>query len=176
METGTPRGHSMVILIQQPAKMRTDELDQLGPVKKPISTPASQLIGRKYIDEADGIDCMGIWECSPGRWERTIMQEEFAHFITGSATFIPPDGAPIEIKAGDTVWFPANTRGVWEIKEDVRKVYVVIDRPGAFKRFRLWLRSLLDPYAVKQQAQPAAVAAAAGVTVLAKALSEGSFT
>jgi len=148
----------MVILISQPAKMRADELDQLGPVKKPISTPASRLIGRKYIDEANGIDCMGIWECSPGRWERTIMQEEFAHFITGSATFIPPEGDPIEIKAGDTVWFPANSRGIWEIKEDVRKVYVVIDRPGAFKRFRNWIRSLLDPHAAKARTLPAAAA------------------
>jgi len=163
----------MVILIQQPAKMRADELDQLGPVKKPISTPASQLTGRKYIDDADGIDCMGIWECSPGRWERTIMQEEFAHFITGSATFIPPDGEQIEIKAGDTIWFPANSRGVWEIKENVRKVYVVIDRPGAFKRFRKWIRSLLDPHAAGKRALPI-VAAPAGTAILAKTLSDGS--
>jgi uncharacterized cupin superfamily protein len=161
-----------MILISQAAKMQANDLDQLGPVKKPISTPASRLIGRKYIDEAGGIDCMGIWECSPGRWERTIMQEEFAHFITGSATFIPPEGEPIEIVAGDTVWFPANSRGIWDIKEDVRKVYVVIDRPGAFKRFRNWIRSLLDPHADKSQAQPA-VTRPVGAAALVKTLADG---
>jgi uncharacterized cupin superfamily protein len=133
----------MAIVISQPASIPGDKLDQLGPVQKPLSTPASRLIGRKYIDEADGIDCMGIWECSPGIWERTIMQEEFAHFISGSATFIPEDGEPIELKAGDTIWFPKNSRGVWKITENVRKVYVVIDRPGVFKQIRAWLRDLL---------------------------------
>lgn len=145
----------MVILISQAAKIHDEELDQLGPVKKPLSLPAARLIGRRYIDENAGIDSMGIWECSPGRWQRTIMQEEFAHFIKGSATFIPTDGEPIEIKAGDTIWFPANTGGVWDIKEDVRKVYVVIDRPTAFRRFKTWLRSLLVLRGMKPRALPA---------------------
>ena len=120
--------------------MRAEDLEQQGPVKKPVSFPASRLIGRKYIDEADGIDCMGIWECSPGRWQRTIMQEEFAHFLCGSATFFPEDGEPVDIGAGDTVWFPRNSRGTWEIREDVRKVYVVIDRPGPWRRLRAALK------------------------------------
>ena len=145
----------MVILISQAAKMRREELDELGPVKKPLSDPPSRLIGRKCIDEADGIDCMGIWECSPGRWQRTIMQEEFAHFVSGSATFLPEHGEPIEIKAGDTVWFPANSRGVWVITENVRKVYVVIDRPSALKRFKNWLKTLLDPHGADAQPAPA---------------------
>jgi len=139
----------MVIHISQAATMRSEDLDRLGPVKKPLSEPASRLTGRKYIDEAEGIDCMGIWECSPGRWQRTIMHEEFAHFVTGSATFIPEEGEPVEIRAGDTVWFPRNSRGVWEIHEDVRKVYVVIDRPSLWRRLRAALRSgflSLDPH------------------------------
>ena len=81
----------MAILISQPADIPSHELDQLGPVKVPLSWPAAALIGRKYIDEIPGIDSMGIWECSPGRWQRTIMQEEFAHFLKGSARFIPTD-------------------------------------------------------------------------------------
>src|ERR1700742_3781259 len=119
----------MVILISQAAAIPRDELDNLGPVKKPISKPAAALVGKKYIDESPGIDSMGIWECSPGRWQRTVMQEEFAHFVSGSARFIPTNGEAIEIRAGDTVWFAANTAGIWEIEEEVRKVYVIIDRP-----------------------------------------------
>lgn len=133
----------MAILISQAAAIRKEDLDQLGPVKIPLSSPASLLIGRKYLDEAPGIDSMGIWECSPGRWQRTIMEEEFAHFIKGSARFIPPEGDPIDIRAGDTVWFPANSKGVWEITEDVRKVYVVIDRPGILKRSKARIRKIL---------------------------------
>ena len=130
----------MAILIRQPAAIPSDELDQLGPVKQPLTFPPSALVGKKFIDEIPGIDSMGIWECSPGRWQRTIMQEEFAHFIKGSARFIPDHGEPIDIHAGDSIWFPANSGGVWEISEDVRKVYVIIDRPTPWTRFKSALK------------------------------------
>lgn len=134
----------MAIVISQPANMAKDNLDKLGPVKAPISMPPAQLVGRKYLDNAPGVNCMGIWECSPGRWIRTIMEEEFAHFISGSATFIPEKGEPITLRAGDSIWFPANSRGVWEITEDVRKVYVVIDRPGFVKSIKSKIKKLLS--------------------------------
>ena|SRR5215471_15617439 len=164
----------MAILISQPADIRKEDLDQLGPVKKPLDGPTARLIGKKFIDDMPGIDSMGIWECSPGRWQRTIMQEEFAHFLTGSATFIPADGDPIEIKAGDSIWFPANSRGVWEINEDVRKVYVVIDRPSAWKRFKGRIKSLL---ASRKMPTPALslVSTPIGATLLSDALVDGRF-
>src|SRR3954451_2001460 len=109
----------MTILIPQAAAIPKEDLDLLGGVKIPLSEPAAVLMGKKYIDETPGIDSMGIWECSPGRWQRTIMQEEFAHFIKGSARFIPDEGEPIDIYAGDPIWFPANSTGVWEITEEV---------------------------------------------------------
>ncbi|HEY1961060.1 MAG TPA: cupin domain-containing protein [Rhizomicrobium sp.] len=133
----------MAIIIRQPAAIAGHELDQLGPVKEPLSFPPSILIGKKFIDEIPGIDSMGIWECSPGRWQRTIVQEEFAHFIKGSARFIPEDGEPLDIHAGDSIWFPENTLGVWEITEDVRKVYVVIARPTAWTRFKSALKTVV---------------------------------
>lgn len=134
----------MAILISKAATMPRENLDELGAVKKPLSWPVAALTGKKYLDEAPGIDSMGIWECSPGRWERTIMQEEFAHFVKGSARFIPAQGAPIDIEAGDTVWFPANSRGIWEIREDVRKVYVIIDRPNLWRKFKHSLKALFE--------------------------------
>jgi uncharacterized cupin superfamily protein len=133
----------VAILITQAASIRKEDLDPLGPVKIPLSAPAAMLVGRKYLDNAPGIDSMGIWQCSPGRWQRTIMEEEFAHFVSGSARFVPEGGAPIDIRAGDTIWFPANSRGVWEISEDVRKVYVIIDRPSLVKRLKSRIKSLL---------------------------------
>jgi uncharacterized cupin superfamily protein len=145
----------MTIVISQPASMSKEELDGLGPVKAPISLPAAELVGRKYLDNAPGIDGMGIWECSPGRWTRTIMQEEFAHFIKGSARFIPEDGSPpINLKAGDTIWFPKNSRGIWEITEDVRKVYVIIDRPSLLKRAKARLKTFFMAWGIKKPARP----------------------
>jgi uncharacterized cupin superfamily protein len=135
----------MTIVIRQAASMAKEDLDQLGEVKVPLSSPAALLVGRKYLNDVPGIDSMGIWECSPGRWQRTIMEEEFAHFINGSARFVPEDGSdPIDLRAGDTIWFPANSRGVWEISEDVRKVYVIIDRPNILKRAKAWAKQMLS--------------------------------
>lgn len=149
----------MAILISQPAAIRKEDLDALGPVKMPLSSPAAQLVGRKFLNDVPGIDSMGIWECSPGRWQRTIMEEEFAHFICGSARFVPDEGAPIDIKAGDTIWFPANSRGVWEISEDVRKVYVIIDRPGILKILKTRIKALLAAWGFRPDAPSAAMRA-----------------
>jgi hypothetical protein len=98
---------------------------------------------------------MGIWECSPGRWQRTIMQEEFAHFVKGSARFIPAGGEPIDIRVGDTIWFPANSAGVWEITEDVRKVYVIIDRPTVWSKLKLSLKTIFRRWLGIPSALPA---------------------
>ena len=133
----------MVIFIRQAATIAPDDLDQLGPVLKPLSSPPSRLIGRRYLNDSPGVDSMGIWECSPGHWRRTVMQEEFAHFITGSARFTPDDGEPIDVRAGDTIWFPANSNGVWDIIEHVRKVYVIIDRPSFAKRCKARAKAIL---------------------------------
>ena len=134
----------MTILIRQAASIAKHDLDDLGPVPIPLSAQVSRLTGRKYLNDAPGIDSMGIWECSPGRWKRTIMEEEFAHFITGSARFVPERGEPIDIRAGDTIWFPRNSRGVWEISENVRKVYVIIDRPNFVKRMKARIKNMLS--------------------------------
>ena len=134
----------MVIHIRQAASIPKENLDHLGQVEAPLSSWAAQLSGKRYLNDAGGVVGMGIWECSPGRWKRTIREEEFAHFVSGSARFIPENGEAIDIRAGDTIWFPADTRGVWEITESVRKVYVVIARPGLVRSARKWISRQLS--------------------------------
>jgi uncharacterized cupin superfamily protein len=128
----------MVIHIRQAASIPKENLDSLGQVEIPLGAWAAQLSGKRYLNDTGGVVSMGVWECSPGRWQRTIKEEEFAHFVAGSARFIPENGEPIDIKAGDTMWFPANSRGVWEISENVRKVYVVLAKPNLVRSVRKW--------------------------------------
>jgi uncharacterized cupin superfamily protein len=116
----------MAILIRQAAGIPRACLDRLGTVEIPLTEPPAQLRGERYEVRQKGARMFGVWECSPGRWRRTIMEEEFAHFVSGSARFVPDEGEPIEIRAGDTIWFPPNSCGVWEITEDVRKVYIIV--------------------------------------------------
>jgi len=99
-------------------------LDEHNPVAVPLSEPAA-ITSVTCVEHDDGVET-GIWECTPGRWRRQIVQQEFCHFIAGRCTFIPDVGEPIEIKAGDALMLPANTTGVWDIQETLRKTYVLI--------------------------------------------------
>lgn len=90
------------------------------PLGEPVASVAA--VGE---ERDDGVEA-GVWECSPGRWRRQIVQQEFCHFIAGRCTFTPDGGEPIDIQAGDALVFPANTTGIWDVQETVRKTYLLM--------------------------------------------------
>jgi uncharacterized cupin superfamily protein len=89
----------------------------------PIGTPVAQLRGRVISSNPDGSEA-GVWECSPGTWVRQVMDAEIATFFSGHAVFTPEGGEAFDILPGDVVFFPANSKGVWEIRETTRKSYL----------------------------------------------------
>src|SRR5574343_2106957 len=95
-----------------------------NPVAVPLGEPLA-VTSTTSVERSDGVET-GVWECTPGRWRRQIVQQEFCHFIAGRCTFTPDGGEPIEIRAGDALMMPANTTGIWDIQETVRKTYVLI--------------------------------------------------
>lgn len=99
-------------------------LDESNPVAVPLSEPLA-VASTTSVERSDGVET-GVWECTPGRWRRQIVQQEFCHFIAGRCTFTPDGGEPIEIAAGDALMLPANTLGIWDIQETLRKTYVLI--------------------------------------------------
>ncbi|WP_082720832.1 cupin domain-containing protein [Burkholderia sp. ABCPW 14] len=76
--------------------------------------------------EGAGDNQTGLWECSPGRFERQLANAEAMHILSGACTLTPAGGQPIENRAGDTLFFPADTVGVWQIRETLRMVYVAM--------------------------------------------------
>ncbi|SCX44346.1 hypothetical protein SAMN03159507_00650 [Pseudomonas sp. NFACC32-1] len=99
-------------------------LGQAHPVAVPLGEPVAH-VSSNAVERTDGVEA-GVWECTPGRWQRQIVQQEFCHFIQGRCTFTPDEGTPIDIQAGDALMFPANTTGIWDVQETVRKSYVLI--------------------------------------------------
>ncbi|MBB3359881.1 MULTISPECIES: cupin domain-containing protein [unclassified Novosphingobium] len=97
------------------------------PVPAPLGDPVSIVRSASLTSSARATNRIGVWECSPGRWRRQIVQAEFCHFLEGRATFTPDTGEAIEIKAGDVVHFPENSLGVWDIHETSRKIFMVFD-------------------------------------------------
>lgn len=110
------------IRLASPEKLPSDQLADWGPAKVPVGSVIARIRG----SESGTRDRVGVWECTPGRWRRQVMEREFAHFLSGRARFIPDRGDPFDICAGDAVWFPADTTGTWEITETLRKTYVIL--------------------------------------------------
>ena len=98
-------------------------------VGAPVGMPVPQ--ARTAADQELPWADVGIWECSPGRMERQIAEAEYTYFISGKARFTPEGGDTIEIRAGDSMFFPAHTKGVWEVDETLRKSYVVFRNSAA---------------------------------------------
>lgn len=104
------------------------QLQDWGAVAVPLSTPACALRGLEVrMGGRPGSD-MGLWECAPGRFQRQVASGEVMHILAGAGCFVPEaaDAAPVEFRAGDTLFFPPDTRGAWEIRETVRKLYVMV--------------------------------------------------
>jgi len=93
----------------------------------PVKTPVGEIVALNSMaqfQKIDNIDAqIGIWECEPGKLRRYMPQREFSYILSGWCIFTPENGEPVELRAGDSVTFPANCQGVWEIKEKLRKVF-----------------------------------------------------
>ncbi len=114
----------MPIISFQPANL-LENLPEPTPVKVPIGEPVAETRTTSFQGEA--ASRAGVWECSPGVWRRQILQAEFCTFLEGEAVFEPDEGEPVRIKAGDAVYFPANSGGIWRIEKTLRKVFIVFD-------------------------------------------------
>ncbi len=108
-------------IIRQSAS--TTLLDR-GDVSRALTQPPARLSGMD-LERTEAFRS-GVWECTPGKYERYVPEAEVMQILAGACVFTPTGGEPIQIKAGDTLFFPANTNGIWEIQQTMRKVYVVL--------------------------------------------------
>lgn len=90
------------------------------PGTKPIQVSGVQ----KVIKGSEAIDT-GIFECSAGTYRRSVKQAEVMHFLAGHGRFTADGEETVHFTSGDTLFFEANTEGLWEVEEAMRKVYVI---------------------------------------------------
>jgi uncharacterized cupin superfamily protein len=128
------------VRLADPLTIPSSQLEDWGPVKEPEGERIGQVRGREHVLVSGGVIRVGVWECSPGRWRRQVMEHEFAHFVAGRARFIPDQGEPFDINSGDAVWFPADTTGIWDITETLRKTYVIVAARGKVWKLYTLLR------------------------------------
>lgn len=68
----------------------------------------------------------GTWECEPGKLQLDLDITEFCHLLKGHWILTSESGQVTEIRAGDSWVFPRGWKGVAEVVETVRKVYMVV--------------------------------------------------
>lgn len=76
-------------------------------------------------DTKNGITS-GTWECEPGksRWEFTT-RGEVVQIIAGRMTVTQDGEEPVELVAGSTAIYPIGWKGIWEVHDTIRKVFVI---------------------------------------------------
>jgi len=72
----------------------------------------------------------GLWACEPGAWRIAFAEgkDEFFHVIAGRIRITDAEGITREFGPGDACIIPAGFTGLFEVIEQVRKHYVIIDR------------------------------------------------
>ena len=68
---------------------------------------------------------IGLWICTPGTWECHVTRDEFCHFLEGHCTYTHESGEVIDIATETAAYFPAGWKGICQVHETVRKVYMV---------------------------------------------------
>lgn len=71
---------------------------------------------------ADGKQCMGVWECTPGLFDWTHT-DETCTVLQGKVTITLEGGKTIELAKGDVAFFPEGTKTRWHVHETVRKSF-----------------------------------------------------
>lgn len=97
-----------------------------GMPSRPLTAPPCSFSGIDVDLAGAGDNRTGLWECTPGRFERQLAEAEVMHILAGECSFTPTGGEAVQIRAGDTLFFPANTTGVWDVRKTLRKVFVVM--------------------------------------------------
>lgn len=116
------------------ASTLTEEELSAKPLAPPTATPLDGPIvtrGRVFYTSENPSITFGTWECEPGRsrWE-FLDRGETIHVLSGRMSVQEDGGPALELAAGDSAVFPLGWRGVWQVHETLRKVYVIY-RPAA---------------------------------------------
>lgn len=75
--------------------------------------------------DGDGRAESGLWVCSPGTWRCHVTSDEYCHFIAGRATYTHQTGEVIEIEPDTAAFFAKDWKGVCQVHQTIRKVYMI---------------------------------------------------
>ena len=89
-----------------------------------------QASGRQDLGGPDSKHRLGIWRCTAGAFECTERGDELQTIMTGRLRIVQADGSVQVFGPGDSFFTRKGERIVWDIIEDVTKVFFTYDRDG----------------------------------------------
>lgn len=120
MSTESPATAVATILVSDPTSI---ELENWGPLPEATGAPMATAGITLWTGE-NGAE-VGLWKCAPGpsRWLQE--ENEFITVITGRMTVTEDGGESYEVKAGESAFFPKGWSGVWDLHEEILKVFAI---------------------------------------------------
>ena len=79
--------------------------------------------GRLDYGGNDAGSRLGIWSCTEGAFECTELGDELQTILSGRLILTRAGGDSIECGPGDTIFTRRGERVVWDIREEVTKVF-----------------------------------------------------
>ena len=90
--------------------------------------------GRLDDGSNEGRHRQGIWACTEGAFECTELGDELQTIISGRLTLTRQGAESIDCGPGDSVYTRKGERVIWDIKQDVTKVFLTCNlhrNPGS---------------------------------------------
>lgn len=107
------------------------DLDRLGPAEETVPLPERIVSGDprhltwNLESLPDGAQFAGIWESSLGAWRVDYEEWEFCTLLAGVSILHEDGEPPVRLEAGDTFILRPGFKGIWEVVETTRKLYVI---------------------------------------------------
>ena len=86
--------------------------------------------GRLDVGTLGGAHRMGIWACTAGAFECIERGDELQTILEGRLRIVHEDGTTHEFGPGDSFFSRKGERVVWDVLEDMKKVFFTHDRDG----------------------------------------------
>lgn len=78
----------------------------------------------RLAQSADGTSSVVAWSCTAGRFRWCYAVDETVHIISGEVLVTDSSGAARRLGPGDMAFFPAGSRSIWTVPNEVRKLAV----------------------------------------------------
>ena len=91
---------------------------------------APRASGRLDSGGNDAQHRLGIWACSEGAFECTELGDELQTILSGQLIMTRVGGESITCGPGDSIFTRKGERVIWDIQQDVTKVFFTYNRDG----------------------------------------------